>query len=344
MAEIVFIETELQDIARIASLSYSWNKLRNSTVLISGGSGFIGSHLIAVLEERNRVYGDNIKIISLSRHAHIDSDNVKYMKQDIIEKVDVDGSIDYIIHLASNTHPAQYSADPVGTIKTNIIGCDNLLKLAVKKNTKRFLLASSVEIYGNGADKPMNEKYCGTIDCNTVRAGYNESKRLSESLCQSFKQQYGVDCVIARLARVFGADRKVDSKAMAQFMEKAVGGEDIVLKSDGKQRYSYCYIIDAVSGILKILTDGLSGEAYNIANDDNGFTLGNYAEFIANLAGRKVVFDLCTGQAGTSKATSALLDCIKLKALGWSQVYSVLSGIEKTYFIKRSIVCANSQL
>lgn len=334
---IFWSKIEKCDIAAVAALPYAWNKLKNSTILISGGSGFIGSHLIAVLEERNKVYRDNIKVISLSRQLHQSNSNVLYLQQDIEKEFDIDFDVDYIVHLASNTHPVQYAADPVGTIRTNIIGCENLLKLAVKKQVKRFVLASSVEIYGDGACGPMNESYCGYIDCNTARAGYNESKRLSESLCQAYFKQYGVDFVTARFARVFGADRKADSKAMAQFIDKAVGGEDIVLKSDGKQRYSYCYIMDAVSGLLKILTDGVSGEAYNIADDDNGFTLCNYAEYIANLVGRQVVFDLNNRQDGASKIVSALLDCTKLKALGWSPMYSILDGIDKTYFIKNNL-------
>ena len=344
MAEIIFTDLERQGIARLANLPYSWNKLRNSTVLISGGTGFIGSHLIAVIKERNQLFGDNISIICLSRGGGEEKDNVKFIKCDVSQEVQIQEQVDYIVHLASNTHPEQYAKNPIETITTNVLGCNNLLKLATRKKAKRFLLASSVEIYGDGTDKPMSESYCGCIDCNTVRAGYNEAKRLSESMCQAYRQQFGVDCVVARFARVFGADRKPDSKAMAQFIEKAVQGEDIVLKSDGKQRYSYCYLLDAVSGLLKVLMDGVSGEAYNIANDDIGYTLGDYAEYIANIAGRKVVFDLENGQAGASKVTVALLDCAKLKALGWSQISSVLSGIDKTYYIKRSIVCANSQL
>lgn len=165
--------------------------------------------------------------------------------------------------LASNTHPKQYAEDPIGTIMTNIYGCDNLLKLAVEKKA-RFLLASSVEIYGQGTAIPMNEEYCGYIDCNLARSGYNEAKRTCEALTQSYRSVFGVNAVIARFARVFGADKKHDTKAMSQFMDKAVLGEDIILKSKGQQRYSYCYIADAVSGLLKLLLDGQDGEALSV--------------------------------------------------------------------------------
>jgi nucleoside-diphosphate-sugar epimerase len=194
------------------------------------------------------------------------------------------------------------------------------------------VLASSVEIYGEGAEQPMREDFCGRINCNTARAGYNEAKRVSESLCQSFAEQYGVQCVIARLARVFGADKKEDSKALAQFMQKAVNGEDIILKSKGLQRFSYCYIADAVSGILKLLFDGKSGEAYNISDEDNGMTLGDIAQYIAQLANVKIVFAI-ENDSAVSKAQYAILDCAKLKALGWQPIWTIGNALERTYKI-----------
>ena len=238
-----------------------------------------------------------------------------------------------IIHLASNTHPKQYAEDPIGTIMTNIYGCDNLLKLAVEKKA-RFLLASSVEIYGQGTAIPMNEEYCGYIDCNLARSGYNEAKRTCEALTQSYRSVFGVNAVIARFARVFGADKKHDTKAMSQFMDKAVLGEDIILKSKGQQRYSYCYIADAVSGLLKLLLDGQDGEAYNISNDDDGLTLGEYAEYIASLANLKVRYEIENNES-VSKATFALLDTHKIKNIGWKPQYSVKDGLKRTYMIKK---------
>lgn len=233
----------------------------------------------------------------------------------------------------SNTHPEQYAEDPIGTIMTNIYGCDNLLKLAVEKKA-RFLLASSVEIYGQGTAIPMNEEYCGYIDCNLARSGYNEAKRTCEALTQSYRSVFGVNAVIARFARVFGADKKHDTKAMSQFMDKAVLGEDIILKSKGQQRYSYCYIADAVSGLLKLLLDGQDGEAYNISNDDDGLTLGEYAEYIASLANLKVRYEIENNES-VSKATFALLDTHKIKNIGWKPQYSVKDGLKRTYMIKK---------
>ncbi|MDE6401104.1 MAG: NAD-dependent epimerase/dehydratase family protein [Clostridiales bacterium] len=332
MAQIERCATVEDDIKTIASLDLRWAALDGKTLLISGGTGFIGQFLIDVIKYRNDRYGNRIKVIGCSRHALPSERDVEYLSHDITIPMELERHVDFVLHLASNTHPKQYAADPVGTITTNIFGTYNLLNLA-KVNGARFLLASSVEIYGEGGETPMTEEYCGYLNCNTARAGYNEAKRLSESLCQSFSAQYGVDCVIARLARVFGADRKDDSKAMAQFMSKAVNGEDIILKSAGTQRFSYCYVADAASGILKILLDGVSGNAYNVSDDDEGLNLGDYAKAIAELAGKNVLFDLDNVQSGASAATFALLDCDKLKKTGWTPCYSVSDALRKTFKI-----------
>lgn len=324
---------EIQDIERIAELPYRWNELNDKTIMISGGTGFIGSFISDVIRFRNKKYNCNTKIVSLSRRGGMSDNTVECLKVDIIKPIKYNGRVDYILHLASNTHPKQYGEDPVGTITTNVLGCNNLLQLAREKKAK-FLLASSVEIYGQGTEMPMDERYCGYIDCNTARSGYNEAKRTCESLCQSYKHQYGIEVVIARLARVFGADKKVDTKAMAQFMDKAVAGEDIILKSKGNQKFSYCYVADATSGILKVMLDGLNGEAYNISDEDEGMTLGDYAEYIANLAGKKVVYQI-EDDVAVSRVSFALLDVTKLKALGWNPLYTVKEGLMRTYEIRK---------
>ncbi len=324
-------DLEFEDIKKVAALPYQWGKLNNKTILISGGTGFIGTFITEVVRYRNEKFGTNTKIISLSRRGGESNDMVEYLKTDITKPVKYDGSVDYILHLASNTHPKQYGEDPVGTITTNVIGCDNLLRLAVEKKAS-FLLASSVEIYGQGTEEPMDEHYCGYIDCNIARSGYNEAKRTCEALCQSYKQQYGIEIKIARLARVFGADKKKDTKAMSQFMDKAVAGEDIVLKSKGNQRFSYCYIADAVSGLFKVMLDGESGQAYNVADEDDGLTLGGYAEFMAGLAGKEVVYEI-EDDAAASRASFALLDCAKIKDIGWKPIFTVKEGLERTYSV-----------
>lgn len=321
---------EKEDIEKVAQLPYNWDKLTGKTLLISGGTGFIGSFLCRVLRYRNEVYHQHIKVISIAFNQFENDETIMYLKQDICQPLTIDVPVDYILHMASNTHPQQYKTDPVGTITGNVFGCYNLLCYAKEKKAKRFVLASSCEIYGEGKEEPMDERYCGYIDSNTARAGYNEAKRVSEALCQSFAQQYGIESCIFRLARVFGADKtKKDTKAMAEFIRNAVNGEDIVLKSKGLQRYSYIYVADAVSGILKVLLEGAAGEAYNISADDDGMMLGDYAKFIASLGTGTVVF-APEDNPDASKATFALLDNRKIKALGFQPLYSVKEGLIRT--------------
>lgn len=321
---------EREDIRRVATAPLPWELLAGKTLLISGGTGFLGSFLCDVFRYRNAQYGDGIRVISLSRNPREDDGTVSYRRADVTAPVPLADRIDYILHLASNTHPAQYAADPVGTITGNVLGCLHLLELAREQGVTRFLLASSVEIYGEGSPDPMDESRCGYLDCATPRAGYNEAKRLSESLCASFRAQYGVDSVTVRFSRIFGADRKQDTKAMAQFLRDACAGRDIVLKSKGEQRFSYCYVADAVLGLLTVLLRGAGGEAYNLAGEDEGKTLADYAAVIAGHMGRRVIFDLGNTVAGASRATCALLNTDKIKALGFAPLYGVSEALCRT--------------
>lgn len=202
---------EMEAVKRVASLPYDWSRFNNKVLLISGGTGFIGAFLIKVLRYRVDCFGNKIKVVSLSRRGGVSDDYLENLATDVCNPIGYAAPVDFILHLASNTHPKQYVEDPIGTILTNIDGCNNLLKLASEKKA-RFLLASSVEIYGQGTENPMDEHYCGYIDCNQARAGYNEAKRTCEALTQSYRQRFGIDAVIVRLARVFGPDKKKTQK------------------------------------------------------------------------------------------------------------------------------------
>ena len=248
-------------------------------------------------------------------------------------------NIDFILHLASNTHPVAYASDPVSTIVMNVAATKELLDLAVAKKS-RFVYASSVEIYGQnrGDCEKFTEDYCGYIDCNTLRAGYPESKRCGEALCQAYIKQYGLDVVIPRIARVYGPTLQTDdSKALSQFLHRALEGQDIVLKSEGRQHFSYLHVADAVSGILMIMLKGETGHAYNIADEKSDVTLRDLASMIAQLAGRKVIFDIPADEerVGFSPAQLARLDNAKLKRLGWSAQYDIRQGVDETLTMMR---------
>ena len=343
MMNLIDNKDYLNDIDAVCTIELPWNKLSGKSMLISGASGMIGSCLIDVIMRKNQ-NGLNCKIYALGRNAEkaksrfaycYDSENFEFIPYDINKPLGHDlGRVYYILHLASNTHPVAYSGDPIGTITTNIIGTNNLLKCAVEHKTERFLFASSVEIYGEnrGDVEKFDESYLGYIDCNTLRAGYPESKRCGEALCQAYKKQYGLDVVIPRLSRVYGPTMLMsDTKASSQFILKAAAKEDIVLKSAGEQFYSYTYVADAFSGILTVLLKGVSGEAYNIADENSDIRLKDFARLCAEAAGTKVVFDIpdANEAAGYSKATVARLDSTKIKKLGWKPRTDINRGIEK---------------
>lgn len=335
-----------EDIRYVAGLDLPWSKLKNKKLMISGATGLIGSFLVDVLLEKNKTDDLNCTIYALGRsyeralnrfENNCESKQLVFVQYDVKEELNVGAinNVDYILHLASNTHPLQYSTDPIGTIITNIFGLKNLLDFASSHHVSRFVFASSNEIYGEnrGDVELFDESYCGYIDSNTMRAGYPESKRCGEALCQAYRKQIGIEIVIPRVTRSYGPTMLMsDSKAISQFIKKGVAGEDIVLKSEGTQYYSFQYMADTVSGIFYVLLCGQDGEAYNIADESGDITLRDLAALIAGIKGKKVVFEIpeAVEMAGYSKATKARLDGSKLKKMGWKPHYDIKQGIEQT--------------
>ena len=338
------------DVMATAQLPLDWGKLRSTSILLTGACGMIGTFLIDVLMCRNRVWKDNIKICGVTRRkaeaekkfASCLEEGLSFLEWDVTTPFpkEEEQIWDYMIHGASNTHPLAYSADPVGTIGGNVLGLWNLLEMGRRCLKKRLLFMSSVEIYGeNATDIPaFAETDLGYLNCNTLRAGYPESKRLSESLCQAYRSQYGIDFASARLSRVYGPTmREDDSKALSQFIKNAVRGEDIVLKSEGNQYFSYTYVADAAAALLWVLLEGETGEAYNVADERSDITLKDLAGLLAKSAGTRVVFQLPDQeeQKGYSTATRAILDGRKIKGLGYAARYSIEEGLAHTVSVLR---------
>ena len=343
----------MDDVLNVARQNLPWGKLKNKSIMLSGATGLIGSFLIDVILEKNINDELNCTVYALGRNEekakqrfskYVDDSRFVFIPYDVkfpLVRDDL-GTVDYVLHLASNTHPMLYATDPIGTIITNIVGLQNLLDFAVEHHSSCFVFASSNEIYGEnrGDVEFFGEDYCGYINCNTLRAGYPESKRCGEALCQAYILQKKLDVIIARFTRSYGPTMEMsNTRALSQFIKKAVDDEDIILKSAGTQYFSYTYMADAVSGVLCAMLNGKSGEAYNIADESGDIMLKDLAALIAEISGKKVVFEIpdAIEAAGYSKATKARLDGTKLKELGWKPLYDIKTGMERTISILKSV-------
>lgn len=313
--------------------------LRNVSILVTGATGLIGSCIIDTLLVANKEFGAGIKIYALSRSREKLEKRfgtaVIPIVQDIMNPLDKEIKYDYIIHGASNADPKSYAMQPVETILTNIIGNKNILDYCVShKEITKMILTSSFEVYGelNGQDI-YSENMSGMIDQTILRNGYPESKRCCELLVRSYVEEFGINAVIARLPSVYGPTMlRSDSKAHAQFIRNALNGENIILKSKGDQRRTYCYVVDAASAIFKILSAGKNGEIYNISNEKSVASIAEVAKMCAEIAGTTVVFDLPDEieEKGFSRSKNCILDNTKLRKLGWNGKFTLRDGLTET--------------
>lgn len=325
--------------------------IKACSVLVTGATGMIGSCIIDTLLEANKSFGNQIHIIGLGRNedklrkrfAYANQNWISFVVQDVTTPIVSNLYTNYIIHTASNADPVSYSLYPAETLLTNIYGVRNMLDYCKEHKETRLLMTSTFEAYGKIEGQDVyKEDDSGEIDLNAIRSCYPESKRCAEILMRCYQKEYNIDFVIARLSSIYGPTMgKNDSKAHAQFVRKGLAGDDILLKSKGIQRRTYCYIIDAVSGILTVLFKGKSGEAYNVSNENSIATIAEVAETVASICKTKISFDIPdeTEQAGFSRPQNCILDNTKLKTLGWTGEYTLESGLKSTIDILREMKC-----
>lgn len=241
----------------------------SKNILVTGGSGFIGSHLCErLLEEGNRIIcADNLVTGSKENvKVLLKNPDFVFMEHDISKPLKIGQKVEEIYHLASPASPVDYQKFPIETMMANSLGTLNALNLAREKSAK-FLLASTSEVYGDPKKHPQKEDYWGHVNPTGPRSCYDESKRFAEALAFSYHKLHGVDVKIARIFNTYGPRmRKDDGRAIPNFVNQALKNEPITVYGDGKQTRSFCYISDLVEGLIKLMSSKYYGEPFNLGN------------------------------------------------------------------------------
>ena len=333
-----------EDLKEIYGRNINWEQFRGSTILVSGASGMLASYLIYMLIYLNEKKHLNINIIAAIRNSkkfldilgkYSQSNYISIVTDSILNQININGKIDYIIHSASFASPQYYSVCPVDVLSPNILGTYYLLKLAVEKKSKGFLLFSSGDVYGKITDTNyITEKDMGIIDPLDIHSCYSESKRMAETMCYSFFKQYNVPIKILRIWHTYAPTMDIDKdpRVFASFMKNIVYGQDIEIKSSGAGKRAFCYIADAIAGLFMVLTKGKQGEAYNLCNTEQFVSIRELAETLAKLRSDKNInVILKTRSKNESYTENTAIGEIppsneKLKNLGWDPKYDIRTG------------------
>ena len=327
-------------------------KLKGKKILITGACGLIGSSIAETLllfgedlpeEQKPVVFAAGRSEEKFrNRFAEEEGPFFRFLRFDACEPVlSFKESFDYIIHCASNAHPAAYVKEPVETMLSNLTGTETLLNYGRQCGAQRFLYVSSSEVYGkkDSPDSYREEDY-GFLDLLNPRACYPSAKRAAETLCSAFSEEFGLETVIVRPGHIYGAVfTQADTRAYAQFLQNAAEGEDIVMKSAGSQMRSYCYSYDCAAAILSVLTSGASQNAYNISDESCLMTIRELAEYCATAGGAKVVFDIPSEEEakGYNLMDNSSLNGEKIASLGWSCAFSPEEAIQESLAVLRSL-------
>ncbi|MEQ9809554.1 NAD-dependent epimerase/dehydratase family protein [Streptococcus jiangjianxini] len=334
------------DMQQITAASYiDWQKLNGKTVLITGVNGMLATYIVYVLAYLNRYYDAGITILATARNikkakerfwgleGHYHFELIEY---DVNNPFDYGGNVDYIIHAASNASPRFILNDPVGIIKANTIGTMNLLEFAKDKNVTNFLFLSTREIYGKSIEDNIDEQAYGAFDILESRACYPESKRMAETMLQSYYDQFAIPYTVARLAHSYGPGMELanDGRIMSDLLNNVVRREDIVLKSDGSAERAFCYLSDAVTGLFTVLLNAQKCQAYNVANEDEPIMIRDLAQLLIDSFPNRqleLIFDIPKVMGkGYSRMGRTKLNTKKLESLGWHKEVSLKEGIKKT--------------
>ncbi len=258
-------------------------------IVLTGGSGFVGSHLSKELlkDSKNKlIIIDNLLTGNLENIQElIDHSNVKFIQQDVQDHIEIDEKVDYIFHLASAASPVAYTENPINTLKAGSLGTINTLGLAKKHNAEYFL-ASTSEVYGDPLITPQNEEYWGNVNPNGERSMYDEAKRFAEAATATYARTYNLKTKIIRIFNTYGPNMQLnDGRVVTNLIVQALNNEDLTIYGDGSQTRSFSYVSDTVAGIIAMMKSD-HYEVFNIGNPYE-MTIKELAETILSIVGSK---------------------------------------------------------
>ena len=253
-------------------------------IVITGGSGFVGSYLC------EKLINDGHKIIVIDNlltgsreniNDLLDNDNFSFIEHDVQDHIEIEDKVDYVLHFASAASPKAYTEHPVNTLKAGSVGTINTLGLA-KKHSAEYLLASTSEVYGDPLISPQNEEYWGNVNPNGERSMYDEAKRFAEAAVATYSRSYGLKTKIVRIFNTYGPRMQLnDGRVVTNFIVQALRNENITIYGDGTQTRSFSYVEDTVAGIISLM-NSTEYDVFNIGNP-NEMTVGKLAEKIIEL-------------------------------------------------------------
>ena len=298
-------------------------------VLVTGGAGFIGSHLCEKLLQKGYIVIclDNLFTGSKKNIKNLlENGNFKFIEQDIIEPLDIE--VDQIYNLACPASPPHYQHDPIKTTKTSVLGILNMLDLAKKYNAK-LLQASTSEVYGDPLEHPQKESYWGNVNPIGIRSCYDEGKRCTETLVMDYRRQYNIDTKIIRIFNTYGPNmHPEDGRVVSNFIIQALKNEDITVYGDGTQTRSFCYVSDLIDGIIKTMeTNDITGPI-NLGNPSERTVL-NLAELIIKMtnSSSKIIYKSLPKDDPVRRKPDITL---AKEILNWEPKVAIEEGLTKT--------------
>lgn len=333
-----------EDILHIIDRFDNWERFKNKTILITGANGFLSAYLVQTFLTLDTSF--NTKVIALVRNKQkalnrfdefLNNSNLEIIEHDVCNEFSYEHSIDYIIHAASQASPKYYKIDPVGTLNANVLGTINFIKLAQKKQVESFLYFSSGEVYGELKEEevPIKEDTFGYLNPTLVRSCYGESKRMGENICVSYHTQFGIKAKIVRPFHTYGPGMSLDDgRVFADFVANIVNKQNIVLNSDGSAKRAFCYLTDATIGFLTILLNGKNGEAYNLGNPQEEYSILDLAKKLINMYPELKLEVILNASTNTNYLKSTITrnspNIDKLRKLNWNPTVTVKEGFKRT--------------